>query len=366
MTTATEEKPEPRAEKVLTRERLYGTEARWRRFGEPTPAGRSLKDDGTVDYGVFGPGTIAWQILLHPATIVFQFSFQQKLQLLYKPIAAGIRDKDPFSRKSHEGTLTMFDFFERTQRNSGIHAPMWLGDTPTATRVAHHIHNIHNKVAGDVIDVGQPELGGYAANSPRESMWAALTEMHSMLWLYESFAFRDGQPPHPLTPEERDQFVAETAAYCRLFPHIEEELPSTLAELEALYDTYDRFFRPSSTLAIDPETGVDMRQLQMQNLARNHHYTQQWAIRPMTTLYMRHNDAINGAFPRWVRERYLGLTPEQEEQSVQALHDKLGIIKRMQGPKTEQHYMRLMWGPDSMGLIESARALQTEAASKAA
>lgn len=55
MSTNTEAKPE--IDKIVTEERLLGTERRWRRFGEVTPAGKSLKDDGTPDYGIFGSGS---------------------------------------------------------------------------------------------------------------------------------------------------------------------------------------------------------------------------------------------------------------------------------------------------------------------
>lgn len=62
--------------RIVTKERLAGNAQRWRRFGEPVPAGHSLKEDGTPDYGLFGPGSMVWQVLLHPATIVFQYAFQ--------------------------------------------------------------------------------------------------------------------------------------------------------------------------------------------------------------------------------------------------------------------------------------------------
>lgn len=349
-----------RADNIVTRERLFGSAARWRRFGVPTPAGDSLKEDGSPDYGVFGPGSVAWQVLLHPATIVFQFAFQQKLQLAYKPIAAGIRDRDPISRKAHEGTLNMFDVFERGQRNCGIHAPMWLADTESARRVAHHIRNIHTKVAGDVIDVGSPELGGYAANSPRDAMWAALTEMHSMLWLYESFAFRDGKAPHPLSDAERDQFVAEVGEYCRLFDSPEDEIPTTMAELEALYVKYDEYFQPSTTLWIDPVTGANVQHLMGEAIPRNKHHSQKWVERPVMALFFKYDDAIDGAFPPAYR-KYLALTEEQDARATRALTEKLGNIRRMQGPRSEQHYMKLMWGPDATVLIENARKLQEQA-----
>ncbi|MCD9087104.1 hypothetical protein [Stenotrophomonas sp. SY1] len=108
-------KPVPQPNRVVTKERLLGSESRWRRHGEPTPAA----SDGTVDDGVFGPGSLAWQVLLHPATIVFQTAAQAVLQLTYKPIYAGLRDWDPMSRKGRAGQLTIFDVFDRHQRNSG-------------------------------------------------------------------------------------------------------------------------------------------------------------------------------------------------------------------------------------------------------
>lgn len=165
---------------LVTRERLRGTARRWRRHGSPTVA---TKSDDPAARGVFGPGSLAWDILLHPAVIVFQSPAQFILQLTYKPVVAGVRDWDPVSKKAHRGELTLFDVFDRGQRNSGVHAPMWLGDGDTAKRVSQHLIRVHEKVAGDLIDVGEPELGGYDANSPRDSMWAALTEMHSMLWI---------------------------------------------------------------------------------------------------------------------------------------------------------------------------------------
>ena len=86
--------------RVVTKERLEGNAQRWRRFGEPVPAGQSTKEDGTPDYGLFGPGSVVWEVLLHPATIVFQYAFQGLMQSTYKPVIAGVRDHDPLSRKT--------------------------------------------------------------------------------------------------------------------------------------------------------------------------------------------------------------------------------------------------------------------------
>ena len=344
--------------KIVSRERLRGTAARWRRFGEPVPAGGSRHADGTPDYGIFGPGSVVWEVLLHPATIVFQYAFQGLLQSTYKPVVAGIRDRDPLSRNARQGTITFFDIFERGQRNSGMHAPMWLGDTETARRMAKHLHNIHRKVAGEVIDVGRPELGGYAASEPRDAMWAALTEMHSMLWLYESFAFRDGGLPHRLTPDRRDQFMAESAAYCRLVGAPEDEIPTTMAELSALYDKYHDLFGASETLTIYPDTGDDFAKLLADGMRKNFHRSQLPAL--INAIVLDHGLfrqlALGGSSGR--TRRSAGLGPARAGLAVAGTKLSLPLIWLLQRGPFERHYMRLMWGPDGVRLIESARRLQ--------
>ncbi|SEG63163.1 hypothetical protein SAMN05444920_103577 [Nonomuraea solani] len=347
--------------RIVTKERIEGTAQRWRRFGEPVPAGGSVKEDGTPDYGIFGPGSMVWQVLLHPATIVFQYAFQGLMQSTYKPVIAGVRDHDPLSRNTRKGTVTIFDLFERGQRNSGMHAPMWLGDTETARRMAKHLHTIHKKVAGDVIDVGAPELGGYAASEPRDAMWAALTEMHSMLWLYENFAFRDGLPPHRLSRAQREQYIAETAAYCRLVGAPEEEIPTSMAELDRLYAKYDDLFGTSKSMAIYPDNGQSFPMQMFGTMKKNFHRSQLPALFYAGVLdHGLFRQLAAGASSGRLRKS-LGMGRARSAVAVATLKISLPFIWMMQRGRFERHYMRLMWGPDGVTLIEAARALQKTA-----
>jgi uncharacterized protein (DUF2236 family) len=345
---------------VLSKERLLGTERRWRRFGEPTPAGASLTADGTPDYGIFGPGSEVWEVLLHPATIVFHNSIQSFMQTIYKPIEAGIRDRDPISLKGRDGTLTFFDSFERLQRNAGMHAPMWLGDTETAEKMAKHLSTIHRRVAGDIIDVGEPELGGYAATDSREVMWAALTEMHPMLRVYEAFAFREGKLPHRLPSEARDRFMGESARYVRLHGVPEDEIPTTMAQLAVLYEKYDDLFRHSSTMKLIPETGEDFEKVMGKAMIKNFHITQIRAILPLMIQAIIFNLPMAGVLSGKAR-RALGLGRARAGLAVLSSKAVLPIVWLMQQPPIERQFMRLMWGPDGVMLIESARRLHRDA-----
>ncbi|MGW6769664.1 oxygenase MpaB family protein [Streptomyces sp. NPDC055037] len=341
--------------RVVTKAKMMGTAQRWRRFGEPTPAGRSLNDDGEPDNGVLGPGSVAWEVMLHPSQMFFETITQGMLQFTYKPILAGVRDVDPLSRKAREGTATVFDAMDRGQRNSGIHAPMWFGDTPTARRVAKHLHNIHGKVEGGVIDVGEPELGGYKANSPRESMWAALTEVHAMLWVYE----RLGRGTRRLTDAERDQYIAECAEYVKLFPHIEDEVPTSMAELRALYEKYEPFFRHSPTKGTQPVNGEDWHETVGAAIKKNFHKSQ-LPLMFQTMLQQMFNTAVAGAGSGIMR-RNMGMSPAQSRRTIVVRKAMTPLIRLMQCRPIERYYMRLMWGPDAIALITSARELHAEA-----
>jgi len=345
---------------ALTKEKLLGKSSRWRRFGEPKPAG-TPDENGQPDYGLFGPGSISWEIILNPSTIVFLTAVQGLVQAnCYKPIVAGLRDRDPTSRKSVAGTLTIFDAYERAARNAGMHAPMWLGDTKTAQLMAQHLHSFHKKVVGDTIDIGQPDLGGYAANDPREAMWAAITELHPMLWAYEAFAFRDGKLPHRLTPQQRDQYISEMAAYLRLMGSHEDEIPHNMAELTALYEKYEKYFRPTKTIHIMPENGQDQIKLAAAAIKKNLNRSQLKALVPVLIQFEVFGAAVTGAVSgkaRWS----MGVSPLRSRWTLIAKKLFLPVAWLVQRPAIERYFLARMWGPDATALIMSARELHRKA-----
>ncbi|MFW8744941.1 oxygenase MpaB family protein [Mesorhizobium japonicum] len=350
---------------VITEELFLGDVARWRRFGEVTPAGGSTKPDGSPDVGLFGPGTVVWEVLLHPATIVFETAAQAAEQFLYKPITAGIRDGDPISRKARAGTFTMFDFFERFQRNAGMHAPMWLGDTATATNMATHLHRIHGHVQGDVIDPADPSLGGYDAAAPRDAMWAAITELHATLCAYEKLAWHGDEPPRRLSDEQRDQFVRELAPYLRLVGADEAEIPQSWAELDALYERYAPLFGHRDSVFTDLETGTHMMVQYKQVGQANWDPSHKLATDALAEVYEQWLDVMQAVLPENL-QRAAGRSDEQIRSSDEVIASREADIRAIQSPDNAARIMRLLWGPDGVDLIESARRLQREAALRAA
>ncbi|MGW4479432.1 oxygenase MpaB family protein [Rhodococcus triatomae] len=343
------------AVKPFTREDELGTDRRWRRFGVPTAAGESTADDGSPDYGIFGPGSVVWEVMLHPATLVFLNAAQGLVQTgSYKPIAAGLRDHDTLSRKARKGTLTVSDLYDRLARNAGMHAPMWLGDSATATKMAKHLRAVHARVEGEVIDVARPELGGYAANSPRDAMWAALTELHPMLRVYEAFAFRDGGLPRRLSADQRDRFIEEASSYLRLVGAAEEEIPHSMADLAQLYARYADLFEPSTTYAVIPGTDDDYTHLIKRTLKQNFQRSH-W--RGML-LYLTQTAAfalpVAGALAPAAR-RSLGFGRLRSAAAIASAKAVLPAMWLLQQPHCERFVVRRMWGPDAMAMIDAAR-----------
>lgn len=345
----------------ITREHLMGGDRRWRRFGEPIPAGSSTKDDGTPDYGIFGPGSVVWELVLHPSTIFFHHAAQQLSQDVYKPIKAGIRDGEPIVRKAVKGEFTIFDAFERLQRGAAMHLPMWLGDTETAQRMAAHLHKIHSHVAGEVIDSGAPELGGYLASSPRESMWAGITELHPMLRVYESFAFQGTfGTPKRLPDEVRDRFAREMGAYLRLHGAPEDEIPSSMEELSALYARYDAYFGHTPTLSIRPEDGQDYELLLRESSKKNINSSHIKILAVFGLISGLLGKPVLGALPSKTRRGH-GLDQKADRRALRArvlIRPVAWILQR--GP-IERYFMRLLWGADGVMLITSARTLHKKA-----
>lgn len=349
----------------ITKADILGAERRWRRGPAPVPAGGSLAADGTPDYGIFGPGSMVWEVLLHPALVVFHHAGQQLSQAAYAPIEAGIRDWEPISMKGRAGELTIFDAFERASRGAGMHLPMWLGDTATAERSAAWLHKIHGRVKGDLIDTGRPELGGYDAAGPREVMWAALTELHPMLRMYEAFAYRGGKSPRRLTALQRDQFIREVGAYLRLHGAREEEIPTSMSELAALYRKYDELFYTNDTLPLFPETGQNYSEVNQKSIAKNFKLTHLKAMRPILVVYLLLRTPVLGALPRRTQEILTG-SVKKAKRARFAAKAFLPVAWLLQRRPIERHYMRLMWGPDGVMLFESARKLHAEAKARQA
>ncbi len=354
----TETHPEP-VPKPITDADIKGDERRWRRGKAPVAAGESVKDDGTPDYGIFGPDTVVWEVFTHPAMVIFHHAAQKLAQDVYKPIQAAVRDYEPLNKKARAGVFTLFDAMERVTRGAGMHVPLWLGDTPTAEHMAAWLHRIHEPLKGDVIDPGEPELGGYDAVSHRETMWAVYTEMHPMLCAYEAFAFNGLRPPRKLSPEKRDRFIEETSHYAILHGADPERVPRTMAELDAAYKHDAKLFAHSDTVQNQLDTGESILDLSARVSKKNWDKTQTKALKVIFLVILGMETPMLGALPREYRLAH-GLSPAKATWAAIAAKLFLPVAWVLQRRFVERKWIRILWGPDGKRLIDHAREVRAE------
>ena len=185
-------------------------------------------------------------------------------------------------------------------------------------------------------------------------MWAALTEMHSMLWIYERLGFKCLKRTGRLAPELRDRYIAEVSEYCRLFPHDENELPQSMADLQKLYQKYDKLFGVTTTLAIIPETGENFHEVWQDSIKKNYHPSQ----RKVKLQFFFQEGLFKlfamGAVSGKTRKNS-GLTPGKEKVVVAARVALLPLVWLLQIPPIERYFLRMMWGPDAVELVAEAR-----------
>ena len=155
---------------------------------EAPPGGTDALDvDG--DPGWFGPDSVIWRVHADPSAFVAGMA-AFVVQTLHPRAMAGVYDHSDFKN----------DFFGRTRRTGHYVLGVTYDSTPAAERWVRIVRAVHEKVVGET-PAGLP----YSANEPRLLEWVHVTQYQALASAYQRFA------PTPLTHEELDRYVAETA-----------------------------------------------------------------------------------------------------------------------------------------------------------
>lgn len=194
-------------------------------------------------------------------------------------------------------------------------------------------------------------------------MWAALTEMHSMLWAYERLGFHGFRLPRRLPAELRDRYISEVSEYCRLFPHDESELPKSMDDLKRRYQKYDKLFGVTRTLPIIPDTGRDFHKLWMDSIKKNYHPSQR-KVKIQLLFQEGLFKLLAMAAVSGKAQKNSGISPGKEKIILASRVALLPLVWLLQKPPIERYFLRMMWGPDAVELVNAARKLHAEATNK--
>lgn len=174
----------------------------------------SMRDGAREDDGYFGPGSVTWRVVAHPAALNVGGAMAVLLQVL-----------DPGEMLHLSRTTVAMEGDEA--RASRLHRTgMYLitvnfGDKAHADAAAAHVDRLHERAV-----YTDPETGEVTRAKTDE--WMRWTH-NTFVWSSLTAALAYGLE---LTQEEQDRFVVEQL-WCAELLHVPGPLPSTRAELDA-------------------------------------------------------------------------------------------------------------------------------------
>jgi uncharacterized protein (DUF2236 family) len=171
--------------------------------------------------GLFEPGGITWRVT-REAAILSGGGRALLLQLAHPAVAEAVDSDSSFRR----------DLIGRGQRTFTSVYRIFFGDLDTAVRAARYVHNLHDRVFGQLSPESSSRRAGqpYRANEPQALMWVWATLMDTALRVYEEVVVR-------LKPAERRRFYDDTRLFAVLMGVPAEQVPPDEPSFQAYWES---------------------------------------------------------------------------------------------------------------------------------
>jgi uncharacterized protein (DUF2236 family) len=161
----------------------------------------------SVDFGLFGPGSMAWRLHREPALLVGGLRALM-VQSLHPLAMAAVADHSDYRA----------DVRGRYARTANYVATTIFGTTRQAEAAGARVREIHRPIRGVDRVTGRP----YAADDPELLLWIHATLVESFLAAYRRFV-------QPLDGVEGDRYVAEMVRQAVLVGLRADQVPATEA-----------------------------------------------------------------------------------------------------------------------------------------
>jgi uncharacterized protein (DUF2236 family) len=165
----------------------------------------TTSEHSDVDFGLFGPGSMAWRVHREPALLVGGLRALM-YQALHPRAIAAVREFSQYKS----------DVWGRYNRTSNYVTTTIFGTTRQARALGARVQAIHRPMRGIDSVTGLP----YAADEPVLLLWIHATLVDSFLAAYRRFV-------GPLPAAEADAYVAEMVRQAELVGLRAEEVPCT-------------------------------------------------------------------------------------------------------------------------------------------
>ncbi|GAA1369419.1 oxygenase MpaB family protein [Streptomyces beijiangensis] len=171
-------------------------------------------DPGDADPGLFGPGSVTWQVHSDPVMWIGGIRALY-LQALHPRAVRGVMENSDFRR----------DAWGRLIRTAGFVGTITYGTTEAAEKAGARIRKIHS-----MLGATDPQTGErYGVDEPELLLWVHCAEVDS----YLSVLRRSG---YPISQAQADRYVDEHRQGARLVGLDPAEVPSSTAELAAYFE----------------------------------------------------------------------------------------------------------------------------------
>jgi uncharacterized protein (DUF2236 family) len=169
------------------------------------------------DYGVYGPGSIAWRVGREIA-VLLGGSRAVLMQLAHPLVAMGVY--------AHSSYLS--DPFGRADRTFMHGTYLTFGSLEKAYRSAREINHLHKGVHGSLTtEAGEFSLGSlYDARNPELLLWVHATLVDTLLLTYQLFL-------GPLSYEEQDDYYQQSKTVAHLLGLVPQKMPGSVRDLQA-------------------------------------------------------------------------------------------------------------------------------------
>lgn len=186
--------------------------------------------NGEKNDGFFQPGSMIRRIN-REAVVLLGGGHAILLQLAHPFIAAGVDDYSNFQE----------DILSRLYRTVLFMHNLAFEDRERASRSLQQFHHIHRQIQGRLGDrAGRFPAGmTYSGTDPQAKLWVHATFVDTGRKAYEQFI-------RPLSPEEHQQYYADTLLLARLLNIPEDILPPT----PEAFDRYMQHMLSGDTLAV--------------------------------------------------------------------------------------------------------------------
>jgi uncharacterized protein (DUF2236 family) len=164
--------------------------------------------DSQVDFGLFGPGSVAWQLHKEPGLLIGGLRALM-LQALHPLAIAAVEQHSDYKK----------DVWGRFNRTSNYVVTTVFGTAEEANAVGRRVRAIHKPIHGIDRVTGLP----YAADDPVLLLWIHTTLVESFALSYERFVA-------PLGAALKDAYIGEMVRQAELVGLQAEDVPATWAQ----------------------------------------------------------------------------------------------------------------------------------------